>query len=381
MKSYNLDYLLENDNIIRDAIINCCSSKEKKKGQSNNKYYLAQRILHNVDHYVPLIKEHIKNYIPSKVNSFEIVEKHEHKIRKITTVPLFPDQIIHQLIVDILKPILMKSFYDHSYASIPGRGIHKAKKYIEKLIRNNPKDFKYISKTDIKKCYLNISHNLLKRKLRKKLRGNKLYNLICKVIDVYYDFDIDGEKFGIPIGFATSQWFCNFLLTDVDYYSKQQLKTKNDVRYMDDMVLTSSNKKELHKKQQSLINFLSEMKLKVKANYQIFRFAFIPRKPRLDKNGKPKENGRFLDFLGFKFYKNRTTIRKHIFINIVKQAKVILERKSKVGFKVASGYISRFSYVKHTNSYNLFKNYLNKIKINKLKGVIRNESRKHAIAC
>lgn len=371
MKTYNLDHLLYKDEIIKAAIINCCRSKHKKKNHNNNKYYLAQRMLKNTDKYIPIMKEHIKNYVPSKVNSFEIVEKHENKIRKITTVPLFPDQIIHQLIIEILKPVFMRRFYAHSYASIPGKGTHKAKKYIEKSIRNKSKDFKYISKMDIKKCYQNISHNLLKNKLRKILRGNSLYILICKVIDHYYDKKDNKDEYGIPIGFSTSQWFCNFLLTDLDYYAKQNLKIKVYSRYMDDIVSAGRNKKELHKNQKALIDYLSYMKLKVKDNYQVFRFVYNSKKC-------DKEKGRFLDFLGFKFYRNRTTIRKHIFLNIIKQSKEILKRKSNVNFKMASGYISRFSYIKHTNSFNLFNKYLIKINIKKLKEVVSNESRKLA---
>ena len=378
MKSYNLDYLLEDDNMIKNAIINCCKSKKRKKRQNNNKYYMAQRILKNVDHYVPIIKEHIRNYKPSKFSIFEIVENYKKKVRKITTVPLFPDQIIHQLIVDILKPILMKKFYTHSYASIPGKGTHKAKKYIEKQIRKNPKDFKYIFKMDIEKCYSNISHSLLKNKFRKLLRGFLFYNLICQVIDHYHDYKIGDEAFGIAIGFSPSQWFCNFVLTEFDYYAKQILKIKKSVRYMDDGMFASRNKKLLHKHQKSLSDFLSGIQLKIKKNYQIYRFNY---KTKIIINGKNKEKGRFLDFLGFKFYRNRTTIRKHIFINIVKQAKLIINSQSNVTFKNASGYISRLSYIKHSNSFNLFDKYLKQIKMYKLKGVIRNESRKYAISC
>lgn len=378
MKSYNLDYLLEDDNTIRNAIITCCKSKKKKKNQNNNKYYLAQRILNNVEHYVPLIKEHIRNYVPSKVHTFQIIEKYSKKVRDITTIPLFPDQIIHQLIVDIIKPILLKCFYDHSYASIPGRGTHKGKKYIDKIIKNKPKDVKYMDKLDIKKCYKHISHNLLKIKFRKMLRGFKLFNLICKVLDNYHDFIINKEAYGIPIGFSTSQWFCNFLLTSLDYFAKQVLKIKIYVRYMDDIFIAHRNKKTLHKIQKSLINFLSNIKLGVKNNYQVFRFVY---KTKIIIKDKIKEKGRFLDFLGFKFYRDRTTIRKHIFINLIKQAKFIRKAKSNISFKIASGYMSRFSYVKHTNSYNLFKKYLNKIKIYKIKEVLRNESRKLTEAC
>lgn len=373
MKSYNFDNMLYDDNVIRNAIINCCKSKQRKK-HNGKKYYLAQRILKNVDHYIELMKVHIENYKPSKVSSFEIKEKHEGKIRKITTVPLFPDQIIHQLIVDILKPVMMKGFYQHSYASVPTRGTHKAKKFIEKSICKKSKDFKYISKIDIKKCYQNISHSILKNKIKKLLRGYKLYDLICKVIDHYCDREDNDDKYGIPIGFSTSQWFCNYLLTSLDFYAKQVLKIKIYVRYMDDIVSAGRNKKILHKNQTNLIEYLSNMKLKAKSNYQVFRFNY-----KTNKN--LKEKGRFLDFLGFKFYRNRTTIRKHIFINIIKQSKCILARKSYVNFKTASSYISRFSYIKHTNSFNLFNKYLKKIKINRLKKVVRDESRKYAISC
>lgn len=383
MKSWNVDYLLDDEEFIKNSIITCCKSKLKKKRKNSGKYFLAKRILNNLDKYTAIIKKILKNkeYIPAKVRSFEYTEKYSKKVRTITTVPLFPDQVIHQIIVNAIKPILTRSFYEHSYASIPGKGTHKAKKYIEKSIRKRPRNFKYICKMDIEKCYKNISHNLLKDKFRKLLRGNELYNLICQTIDHYYDFKFQDDELGIPIGFSTSQWFCNFTLTEFDYYAKQTLGAKEYDRYMDDVMIADSNKRILHQIKNKLIEFLSKKKLKVKSNYQLFRFTYIPRNPEYDKNGKPKIRGKFLDFLGFKFYRFKTLIRKHIFISIIKQAKKIVERKSNVTFKVASSYISRFSYVKHTNSFEMFNKYLKGVDIKRLKGVISNESRKYAITC
>ena len=68
-------------------------------------------------------------------NSVIIYDGITRKVREII-VPSDHEQVIHHMIVNVLKPILLPKFYEHSYGSIPGRGSHKAKKAIKKAFQN-----------------------------------------------------------------------------------------------------------------------------------------------------------------------------------------------------------------------------------------------------
>lgn len=76
---------------------------------------------------------------------------------------------------------------------------------------------------------------------------------------------------------------------------------------MDDVVIFEKNKKELHKNLIKIIKFLENIQLKLNENWQIFRFDHIR---------KNKRKGRFIDFMGFKFFRDKTTLRRKIFLTL-----------------------------------------------------------------
>lgn len=387
MKTYNRDYFFLDEEKIMQAIKTVC--KNKSKNHKNYKYEQAQHILQNIEKYVFKIKdivlktkekyflEKIGERVPQnillgafkarKCKSFKINEHSSNKTRIITSAPLFPDQIIHELAIMVFKDTVLKEFYHHSYASIPGKGLHLAAKYIRKIIRknNNSSNIKYICKIDIKKCYPSINHLIVKEKINKKFRGFLFKNILFNILDSYSETENEqGGKTGIAIGYSTSQWICNFLLTDVDNYIKHVLKARYYIRYMDDMVAFGKNKRELHKKLKLLRVFLYKLKLRVKGNWQIFKFDYT-------KNGKT--TGRLLDFLGFKFYRNKIVLRRSIFLKIKRQAKKIYKLKHKYA-SICRSFMSRIGWLKHCNSLTMYHKYVKKyVNIKKIKGVISYE--------
>jgi hypothetical protein len=52
MHSFNIDDKLKNREIIKEAVIETCKSKKKKKKGSNKKYKKAQYILAHLDDYI-----------------------------------------------------------------------------------------------------------------------------------------------------------------------------------------------------------------------------------------------------------------------------------------------------------------------------------------
>ncbi len=110
-------------------------------------------------------------------------------------------------------------------------------------------------------------------------------------------------------GNYTSQWLANYYLQDLDHFIKEQLKVKYYIRYMDDMVLFHRNKRELHRIKKYIEIYLKKEKLQLKDNWQLF-----------------KVDSRPLDFLGFKFYRGYTTLRRGNFLRIKRRVKKIIKK-------------------------------------------------------
>lgn len=240
--------------------------------------------------------------------------------------------------------------YRYSCGSIPTRGAHYGKKRIEKWLKHDLKGTRYVFKMDIKHFYESVDKDILKAMLKKKIRDWQALVLIYEVID-------SCEK-GLPLGNYTSQWFANFMLTPLDHYIKEQLHAKYYMRYMDDIVIFGGNKKELHKMRREIERYLSEnLHLRIKENWQVFKFIYT------DKYGR--DHGRPLDFMGWQFYRDKTVLRKSIFIRIMRKAKRVGKHTT---IKGAQGMISYMGYIKHADTYGSYRDHIRPyVNIGKLK--------------
>ena len=76
----------------------------------------------------------------------------------------------------------------------------------------------------------------------------------------------------MPIGNVTSQLFANIYLNELDQFAKHVLKIKYYLRYCDDFVLLSKNRRELMLAVNKVTHFLeSNLKLSLHPNKIIFR--------------------------------------------------------------------------------------------------------------
>ena len=182
--------------------------------------------------------------------------------------------------------------------------------------------------------------------LDKKFRDKEFLKVVFQILDCnmikYHGEIID---IGLPIGFYTSQHFANWYLQGLDHYIKEQLHIKCYVRYVDDFVLLGSNKKELHKALNLISDYLNSIGLKLKSNYQVFRFIYT------DKKGN--ERGRFIDFMGFKFYRDKVILRRKLFYKMMRKFQKISKMEI-VDIHSARQATCYMGYIKNTNSYRLF---------------------------
>lgn len=172
-----------------------------------------------------------------------------------------------------------------------------------------------------------------------------------QVTDDYHAWSfMDATDKGLPLGFYTSQWLSNWLLQDLDHYIKEELHAKKYVRYMDDMVIFGANKRKLHRAREKIAEYLqAHYGLEMKENWQVFRFSY-------KRDGDDK--GRPLDFMGFRFYRTRTTLRRSIMLRITRKARR-LRKRAKITILDARQMLSYLGWIKATDTYKM---YLNRIK-------------------
>ena len=335
MKSYNHLYEVAISESTRKKSVHkvCLGRKKRMRGfeeYSKDEGKTAEKALLWISHY--------KNAYHTPI---EIYDGISHKKRTII-VPTLKELTVQHCVVEALKPMFLKGMYEHSYASIPGRGAHKAKKVIEKWISHDQKNCKYILKADIKQFFGSISHEILKKMLSQCIHDKKMVDLLYKIIDV--------TDIGLPLGFYTSQWLSNWYLQGLDHYIKEQLKITHYVRYMDDLVLFGSNKRKLHKARASIERYLkNELDLELKNNWQVFRFDYI---------SKGGHCGRDLDFMGFRFFRDKTVLRKTIMLKATRKAKAI-SNKDKATLYDIRQILSYLGWIDCTDTYNM---YLERIK-------------------
>lgn len=261
---------------------------------------------------------------------------------RVIIVPTMEELIVQHNVVNALKPMFCRGMYEHTYASLPGRGAHKGKQVIEKWIRTDTKNCKYILKMDIRHFFDSVPHDILKAKLRKTIHDEKMLDLLFRIIDV--------TEVGIPLGFYTSQWLSNWYLQGLDHYIKEKLAAAHYMRYMDDMVVFGSNKKVLHRMRQAIADYLvDELGLELKDNWQVFRFSYI------DADGE--ERGRDLDFMGFRFFRNRTILRKSIMYKATRKARKI-SKKEKPTIYDARQMLSYLGWIDCTDTYRMYHKWI-----------------------
>lgn len=226
----------------------------------------------------------------------------EPKVRRIEA-PAFKDRIVHHAMHSVLSPFYERHFIHDSYACRPNKGIHRAMARVQHFLRASPN--MYVCKIDISKYYGSVNHGKLRKLLGQKVEDPKLLKLLDIIIassdsGTEYDYLFPPDSYfhtkgrrGIPIGNLTSQLFANIYLHEADMYAKQTLKIRNYIRYMDDILLFSSDKKELHEWQAKLTEFL----------YEELYLTVNPRKVRV----YPARLG--VDFVGYILYPNTRRVR------------------------------------------------------------------------
>lgn len=284
-----------------------------------------------------------------KTSPYDVFTIFEPKERLIFRLPYYPDRIVHHAVMNILEPIWTKTFTHNTYSCIKNRGIEGCARQVDRIIRSFKGRPLYCLKTDIRKYYPSISHSVMKRIVRKKIKDKDLLWLLDEIID---------SAEGLPIGNYLSQYLANLYLCYYMHWVNEELpelvkvalklKEKPEiptVEYADDIPFFSDSKAVLHQVERLSREYIeNDLELKIKDNYQIFPIA----KNRYDRHG------RALDFVGYRFFRNQKLIRKSIKKNFCRVASRLNHRA--VDQKAYKQAIAPWlGWAQHSNSKHLLK--------------------------
>jgi len=209
-----------------------------------------------------------KTYRPGTYRSFFI---YEPKQRQISAAP-YRDRVVHHALTGVLEPIFERSFIADSYACRKGKGTHAAVDRCQQFARR----FRYVLKADIQKFFPSMDHEICKGLVARKIKDPDVMWLVGQIIDhsnpqeeVVNHFPGDDlftpteRRRGIPIGNQTSQFFANVYLDPLDHFVRDHLGISGYVRYVDDFLVFSDDKRHLAEVREQIREFLIRLRLRL----------------------------------------------------------------------------------------------------------------------
>lgn len=267
---------------------------------------------------------------------------HEPKLRLVMSLQ-FTDRIVQWDVYDKLYPFYDKMMIEDSYACRRGKGSHKAANRLQYWLRQvGRKSGKwYYLKLDISKYFYRVDHSVLEDILSRRIKDERLMKLLHKIInseDTRFGLpagmspeDCTDDMWlwdvGMPIGNLTSQLFANIYLNELDQFCKHQLHTHYYVRYMDDIIILSDDKRQL-----------AEWKDEIE--------AFLNDNLHLDLNKKtairPVTLG--IDFVGYKIWATHRKLKQQTARRMIRHVAIMSEM-------LANGEMSRDAFDRVAASY------------------------------
>lgn len=305
----------------------------RKAAKGRRWLWIVRHIGRNKERYLTNLQAQLRSGL-YRTNTYRSQIVYEPKVRTIHSLPFYPDRIVHHAIVNILSQYWDSMFIFDSYACRKNKGQHAGSLRCMKFVRK----YNYVLKCDVSKFYHSIPHAELKSLLRRKLKCKNTLALLDEIIDSSRTCTGMAPGCGIPIGNLISQWLGNLYLHQLDTLLKQTYHIKGYIRYCDDFVVFSNDKKELHRLAQIIESYLhSKLKLRL-SKCAVF----------------PVSHG--VDFLGYRHFRNYILVRKSTAKRIRRRMKRIKMRicPAPRNFRRMMGQTaSALGWLKWANSYNL----------------------------
>lgn len=321
------DYIVSDENIY-NAYINA----RRKKRYRKKVLVFTQNLEANLVKIQEELKQEIVDY--PKYKEFYI---YEPKCRLILAQE-FSEVIKQWAFYQVLSPIFNKMYINDSYACIEGRGQIKAIKrlhYWLQLVNSNRYNLMkqgvdashlnkwYYLKIDFSKYFYRVDHEVMMKVLKKKIKDERVLRWLKTRIESPEtpfglprgmrpeDVEISQRLYdkGMPVGALISQMLANVYNDQMDQYAKRTLGIKYYIRYQDDIIILSDDKKQIkewHKKLEQFANDVMKMDMNQKTCI------------------RPINQG--IEFCGFRLWATHINIRKSTALRIKRNLKGVMKK-------------------------------------------------------
>lgn len=195
------------------------------------------------------------------------------KVRKVIFIDYW-SKVVQRAIYDVLNPKICRTFIEHTYACVKGRGQLAAMEQLYTWMRETRTSGTewYYYKFDVAKFFYRIDHEILMDICRKKIDDPRTVDLLGYYITndaVPFGMPLDANQLtiteeqmlydlGIPIGGGLSHMLGNMYLDPLDQFCKRVLGIKRYIRYMDDIIILDNDKERLKEYGRRMTQFLEE---------------------------------------------------------------------------------------------------------------------------
>lgn len=195
------------------------------------------------------------------------------KVRKVIFIDYW-SKVVQRAIYDVLNPKICRTFIEHTYACVKGRGQLAAMEQLYTWMRETRTSGTewYYYKFDVAKFFYRIDHEILMDICRKKIDDPRTVDLLGYYINndaIPFGMPLDANQLtiteeqmlydlGIPIGGGLSHMLGNMYLDPLDQFCKRVLGIKRYIRYMDDIIILDNDKERLKEYGRRMTQFLEE---------------------------------------------------------------------------------------------------------------------------
>lgn len=282
--SYNYDRIISTQHFI-DALMLCLKGVRWK----GSVQIYAQNAIVNIHN----AREDLRKEKLPELASIKRIVLYERGKKRIICPIVINDRVIQRVLCDkSLVPVLRNMLIYDNGASLRGKGVEftrkRLKKHLIRAVRRYGSNF-YVLSFDFKSFFDSIPHKTCRKILESVFKDHRIVNLTMGIIESYQRSVIKtipnsaerakqmallcrDELRGITLGSQISQIMALVVPSELDHFIKDKSGVKHYIRYMDDGVLFSNDKK-----------YLQELLVQMKKICDKLGLKFNPKKTRITK--------------------------------------------------------------------------------------------------
>lgn len=155
---------------------------EAQKGKKNR--HIRRHNMRQEEELKELRRMILELDLPDPKMTTVMMKADSGKVREIVKQPYYPYRILHHAIMRVIAPIIYPNLIYDTFSCVPKKGLHFGVRRMKMMLRRYP-EYKWFWKTDYKKFYQSIPHEVMISALERKFKDKRFIELMRLLISQY----------------------------------------------------------------------------------------------------------------------------------------------------------------------------------------------------